>query len=71
MDFLVIGGFLSDPVKSYPALFSAGSTFGGVESVRWLQKYPYALPMLLNLFFLMFCATLVAFFLDEVSSFSF
>jgi hypothetical protein len=68
MGFLVIGGLLSDPVKSYPALFGAGSTFDGIVGVRWLQEYPFALPMLLNFFFMVSCATLVAFFLEEVSS---
>jgi hypothetical protein len=66
--FLVIGGLLSDPVNSYPALFGAGSTFEGTVYVGWLQEYPYALPMLLNFVFMVFCTMLVAFFLDEVSS---
>lgn len=59
---------LSDPVGSYPNLFGPDSLFGGDSGVQWLIKYPYALPMLANFFFMGFCAILVAFFLEEVSA---
>lgn len=62
-----MGGLLADPVRSYPSLFGEGSPFGGAHGVQWLIKYPYALPMLMNFFFLMFCAILTAIGLEEVS----
>ncbi|TQB75254.1 hypothetical protein MPDQ_003507 [Monascus purpureus] len=61
----VMGGMLSDPVKSYPRLFGPDSFFGGAQGVRWLIKYPYALPMLANFFFMVFCAVLVTVGLEE------
>lgn len=42
----IFGGLLSDPVRSYPGLFGANSTFGGEEGVIWLTKFPYAAPNL-------------------------
>lgn len=64
--YQVMGGMLSDPVKSYPRLFGPDSFFGGAQGVRWLIKYPYALPMLANFFFMVFCAVLVTVGLEEV-----
>ncbi|KAK4989206.1 hypothetical protein LTR50_003420 [Elasticomyces elasticus] len=34
----IMGGLLADPVGSYPGLFGKGSTFGGKDGVRWMQK---------------------------------
>ncbi|KAL4876278.1 ASST-domain-containing protein [Aspergillus karnatakaensis] len=61
----VMGGMLSDPVRSYPALFGPNSSFGGEKGVQWLMEYPYALPMLANFIFLTFCAGCVALGLEE------
>ncbi|KAI9931956.1 hypothetical protein MW887_009457 [Aspergillus wentii] len=61
----VMGGMLSDPVASYPALFGSNSSFGGESGVQWLMRHPYALPMLANAFFLTFCAVCVFFGLEE------
>ncbi|PGH09221.1 hypothetical protein AJ79_05750 [Helicocarpus griseus UAMH5409] len=61
----VMGGFLADPVTSYPRLFGVNSTFGGSTGVQWLIKFPYALPMLLNALFMGSCAVLVWLFLEE------
>lgn len=61
----VMGGLLSDPVKSYPNLFGPNSPFGGATGVQWLMKYPYALPMLVNCILLTLCAVLVAVGLEE------
>lgn len=58
---------LSDPVTSYPNIFGPNSLFGGDSGVQWLTKFPYALPMLANFFFMVICAALVALFLEEVS----
>jgi hypothetical protein len=63
---LVMGGMLADPVKSYPRLFGPNSSFGGENGVQWLERYPYALPMLANFFFLCTCAGLVGYGLEEV-----
>lgn len=61
-----MGGMLADPVKSYPRLFGPNSSFGGENGVQWLERYPYALPMLANFCFLSICATLVGYGLEEV-----
>ncbi|KKA17592.1 MFS transporter [Rasamsonia emersonii CBS 393.64] len=61
----VLGGLLSDPVATYPQIFGPNSPLGGANGVQWLEKYPYSLPMLLNFFLLMLCATLVAVGLEE------
>lgn len=63
---IVLGGLLSDPVATYPQIFGPNSPLGGANGVQWLEKYPYSLPMLLNFFLLMLCATLVAVGLEEV-----
>lgn len=60
-----MGGMLADPVASYPNIFGPNSTFGGNDGVQWLKKYPYALPMLLNAFFLSTTAFAVRFGLEE------
>ncbi|KAL4996602.1 ASST-domain-containing protein [Aspergillus recurvatus] len=61
----VMGGMLSDPVRAYPSLFGPDSSFGGKDGVQWLIRYPYALPMMANAFFLTFCAVCVALGLEE------
>ncbi|KAL4934259.1 ASST-domain-containing protein [Aspergillus undulatus] len=61
----VMGGMLSDPVRTYPTLFGPNSSFGGENGVQWLMKYPYALPMLANAFSLTFCAVCVGIGLEE------
>ena len=63
-----MGGMLSDPVRAYPSLFGPDSSFGGKDGVQWLIRYPYALPMLANAFFLTFCAVCVGLGLEEVKS---
>lgn len=65
-DCVVMGGMLSDPVRSYPRLFGPDSSFGGETGVQWLMTYPYALPMLANFVFLSCTALLVAMGLEEV-----
>lgn len=62
---LVMGGMLADPIRSYPLLFGPNSSFGGEAGVQWLERYPYALPMLANFVFLSLCALLVGYGLDE------
>lgn len=62
----VMGGMLADPVRSYPTLFGPNSSFGGANGVQWLERYPYALPMLANSIFLSFAAFCVGIGLEEV-----
>lgn len=62
----VMGGLLSDPVTAYPRIFGPDSPLGGDAGVQWLKDYPYALPMLLNTFFMFFCAFCVVVGLEEV-----
>jgi hypothetical protein len=54
----IMGGLLADPAGSYPGLF------GGVG---WLMKFPYALPNIVNAFFLFTAAAGIFFGLEEVS----
>ncbi|KAJ5204694.1 uncharacterized protein N7498_005573 [Penicillium cinerascens] len=61
----VMGGMLADPVRSFPRLFGPNSSFGGENGVQWLEKYPYALPMLTNFVCLCGCACLVGYGLEE------
>ena len=64
--FVVLGGLLSDPLNSYPRIFGPHSPLGGADGAQWLERFPYALPMVLNFFFLMLCAVLVGIGLEEV-----
>ncbi|KAK5661702.1 hypothetical protein OQA88_9802 [Cercophora sp. LCS_1] len=52
----VLGGILSDPAGSYPALF------GGIE---FFERFPYATPNLLSAFFLFSATVSVWLFLEE------
>lgn len=58
----VMGGLLADAAKELPALFGEG----GIFAFQWVQDYPYALPSLLNAFFLAVVTALVFLFLEEV-----
>ncbi|KAI8648386.1 hypothetical protein LRP88_02154 [Fusarium phalaenopsidis] len=44
----LLSGFLADPIHALSSLFGPGSFLGGVDGVRWMRSFPYALP---NLFF--------------------
>ena len=44
----IMGGILADPVKHYPRLFGAGSTFGGADGAGWMKRFPYAAPNLMS-----------------------
>lgn len=61
----ILAGILVDPVHSFPHLFGPGSTFGGVDGIRWMQDYPYALANLLSTVLLFAEAVLVHFGLEE------
>ena len=39
----ILGGFLADPVHSFPNVFGPESIFGGEHGVWWMTHWPYAL----------------------------
>jgi MFS family permease len=61
----ILSGILSEPLENFPHLFAEGSTFGGPDGVKWMKKYPYALPNLLCTVLLLAEAVLVHYGLDE------
>ncbi|CAD6590031.1 MAG: hypothetical protein ASARMPRED_004532 [Alectoria sarmentosa] len=61
----ILGGLLSDPVRSYPSVFGAKSVFGGENGVWWLKHWPYALPNLMSAIFLFISAMGVVLGLEE------
>ena len=62
----LIGGWLQDPVHTFPSAFGPGSKLGGKDGVGWMVKYPYALPNLFNAFLLLLSLFLVILGLEEV-----
>ena len=58
----VIGGLLADPATTLPRIFGEGAVWG----FSWIQKYPYALPSVLNAVTLTITTLLVFFALEEV-----
>lgn len=61
----LLGGWLADPAGTYPGIFGPGGSIGGEEGVRWLMKYPYALPNVINACFLLGSALAILFGLEE------
>lgn len=61
----ILGGFLADPVASFPTVFGPNSSIGGEDGVRWMMNYPYALPNLISGIFVLISAFGVILFLDE------
>lgn len=61
----ILGGFLADPVGSFPATFGPGSSLGGKHGVSWMVSFPYALPNLVSGVFILCSAFGVILFLDE------
>ncbi|EZF26455.1 hypothetical protein H112_01450 [Trichophyton rubrum D6] len=56
----LLGGILSDPVRTYPNAFVPGS------SLTWLlERWPYALPNMVNGIAMIICAILTAFQFEE------
>lgn len=56
-----MGGLLANPATTLPGLFGPNAPFG----MQWLQKYPYALPGVLNAILLSITAAFVFFGLEE------
>lgn len=63
----ILGGSLADPVNSFPCLFGPGSVLGGEDGIRWMQRWPYALPNVLSAMFIFMSLLAVFLGLDEVS----
>lgn len=61
----LLGGWLADPVGSYPGVFGPGGSIGGEKGVGWLMRFPYALPNVINACFLLGSAMGILFGLEE------
>jgi MFS family permease len=61
----LLGGWLADPVSSYPGIFGPGGSMGGEKGVGWLMRFPYALPNVINACFLVGSAMGILFGLEE------
>lgn len=61
----ILGGFLADPISSFPNVFGPGSYLGGKDGVGWMTSFPYALPNIVSSMFIMSSALCVIFGLDE------
>ncbi|EXJ59364.1 uncharacterized protein A1O5_12245 [Cladophialophora psammophila CBS 110553] len=61
----ILGGFLADPISSFPAVFGPGSFIGGKDGVRWMTAFPYALPNVVSSIFILASALLLVLGLDE------
>ncbi|KAM3506234.1 hypothetical protein MY11210_007630 [Beauveria gryllotalpidicola] len=57
------GGVLASASTTLPGLFAPGAILG----FRWIQKYPFALPSLMNVFALSLVTAIVMLFLEETS----
>lgn len=62
----IIGGLLANPVENYPSIFGDNSMFGGEHGVRWMRRWPYLLPNLVNAVILFAAAISVFLGLEEV-----
>lgn len=63
----LLGGWLQDPVHTFPPTFGPHSVFGGEHGVGWMKTFPYALPNLISSMFLLSSVMLVFLGLEEVS----
>jgi MFS family permease len=61
----LLGGWLADPVGSYPGVFGPGGSIGGEKGVGWLMRFPYALPNVINACFVFGSAMGILFGLEE------
>ncbi|KIW26471.1 uncharacterized protein PV07_09564 [Cladophialophora immunda] len=61
----ILGGFLADPISSFPAVFGPGSLIGGKDGVGWMTAFPYALPNVVSSMFILASAMLLVLGLDE------
>ncbi|OAP55127.1 hypothetical protein AYL99_10827 [Fonsecaea erecta] len=61
----ILGGFLADPITSFPSVFGPGSLIGGKDGVGWMTSFPYALPNVVSSMFILASALLLVLGLDE------
>ena len=61
----ILGGFLADPINTFPSLFGPNSSLGGKNGVGWMKEWPYALPNLFSAAFILVSAVTVILGLDE------
>ncbi|KIW12300.1 hypothetical protein PV08_09577 [Exophiala spinifera] len=61
----ILGGFLADPIASFPNVFGPGSAIGGDSGVDWMTTFPYALPNVVSAFFILTSAICLFLGLDE------
>jgi hypothetical protein len=61
-----LGGFLAEPVTSFPGIFGPGSFLGGKDGVWWMRHWPYALPNLVSAVFILSAWAGIFFGLEEV-----
>ncbi|EXJ96199.1 hypothetical protein A1O1_01325 [Capronia coronata CBS 617.96] len=61
----ILGGFLADPITSFPHLFGPDSVLGGKKGVKWMEAFPYALPNVVSACFILVSALCVVLGLDE------
>lgn len=61
-----LGGFLAEPVTSFPSIFGPGSLLGGKDGVWWMRHWPYALPNLVSAVFILSAWAGIFFGLEEV-----
>uniref|UniRef100_A0A093VZV7 Putative membrane protein n=1 Tax=Talaromyces marneffei PM1 TaxID=1077442 RepID=A0A093VZV7_TALMA len=60
-----LGGFLAEPVTSFPGLFGPGSLLGGKDGIWWMRHWPYALPNLVSAVFIISAWAGIFFGLEE------
>ena len=61
----ILGGFLADPITSFPGTFGPGSSLGGKDGVGWMRAFPYALPNVISAIFILLATILLILGLDE------
>ncbi|KAI1619428.1 major facilitator superfamily domain-containing protein [Exophiala viscosa] len=61
----ILGGFLADPVTSFPNVFGPGSSLGGNNGVGWMTTFPYALPNVVSACIILSAALWLILGLDE------
>ncbi|EED16469.1 MFS multidrug transporter, putative [Talaromyces stipitatus ATCC 10500] len=60
-----LGGFLAEPVTTFPGIFGPGSLIGGKDGVWWMRHWPYAFPNLISAVFILSSWAGVFFGLEE------
>lgn len=61
----ILGGYLAEPIESFPGVFGDNSILGGQNGVSWMSTFPFALPNLVSGVFITGSALAVILGLDE------